>query len=485
MTTNARHRYSAPLRVRSQLRERRPISVRRHTGRLATRFVVLLAGDLCALLGYQALSVGLADVSLAGRFLWAQNLGVFAVFLIGALFVTGSYSRHRGLNESIRLAASAAIASLVVLAELWIPDGKPSALLFAASTGILTLSILFCERRLTEWFLQRFWPRQRGTAPALLIATGTPLDHAIERAIMAPGGDYRIASTISAHPSELGVLSRMWDDILEQITTFDIEAVVLCGSLPSSHMQRLMDITLESGAQLLYPARAVDIPDVRPSLVWHSDQPFFELGAPVLKATALITKRIVDIVGASVTLLLTAPLLVVIAIAVRFDSPGAILFVQPRAGLGGKRFSMLKFRTMREGADLEKPTLSHLNHTGDPRLFKIPDDPRITPLGRFLRRWSLDELPQIFNVFIGDMSLVGPRPFFESDFLHYEDHHFRRLDAKPGISGLWQVSGGSDVLNFEDVIYLDRQYIEQWSFWLDVSIMFRTIPAIFRRSELY
>ena len=119
------------------------------------------------------------------------------------------------------------------------------------------------------------------------------------------------------------------------------------------------------------------------------------------------------------------------------------------------------------------------------RLFKIPGDPRVTRLGGFLRRLSLDELPQLLNVLIGEMSLVGPRPFFESDFAAYEDHHFRRLDAKPGITGLWQVSGRSEMLDFEDVIYLDRQYIEQWSFWLDISILLRTVPSVLRRRGAY
>jgi lipopolysaccharide/colanic/teichoic acid biosynthesis glycosyltransferase len=146
---------------------------------------------------------------------------------------------------------------------------------------------------------------------------------------------------------------------------------------------------------------------------------------------------------------------------------------------------MFKFRTMQDGADDEKADLAHLNRSGDVRLFKIADDPRVTRLGRHLRRWSIDELPQFWNVLIGDMSLVGPRPFFESDFDWYEDHHFRRLDAKPGITGLWQVSGRSELVNFEDVIYLDRQYIEQWSFWLDISILFRTIPAVLRRTGAY
>jgi lipopolysaccharide/colanic/teichoic acid biosynthesis glycosyltransferase len=187
----------------------------------------------------------------------------------------------------------------------------------------------------------------------------------------------------------------------------------------------------------------------------------------------------------AILLTLLAPVLVIIAIAVRLDSPGSPFFFQERAGLGGRRFRMIKFRTMRDGSDCEKQELAHLNHSGDNRLFKIREDPRTTRLGRFLRRWSLDELPQLANVLIGEMSLVGPRPFFEADFEEYEDHHFRRLDAKPGITGLWQVSGRSEMLDFEDVIYLDRQYIEQWSFWLDTSILFRTIPAVLRRTGAF
>jgi lipopolysaccharide/colanic/teichoic acid biosynthesis glycosyltransferase len=146
---------------------------------------------------------------------------------------------------------------------------------------------------------------------------------------------------------------------------------------------------------------------------------------------------------------------------------------------------MLKFRTMRKGADAEKPALGHLNHTGDSRLFKIPDDPRVTRVGRILRRWSLDELPQLWNVLRGDMSLVGPRPFFESDLEDYQVHHFRRLAAKPGLTGLWQVSGRSNVVDFEEVVRLDRQYIEQWSIWLDLSILLRTLPAVLRRDGAY
>jgi lipopolysaccharide/colanic/teichoic acid biosynthesis glycosyltransferase len=162
-----------------------------------------------------------------------------------------------------------------------------------------------------------------------------------------------------------------------------------------------------------------------------------------------------------------------------------VFFTQERIGLGGKRFRMIKFRTMRLGADDEKARLYHLNPTGDRRAFKIPDDPRISRVGRALRRWSLDELPQFINVILGHMSLVGPRPVPEDDFVDYEDHHFRRLGAKPGITGLWQVSGRSAVADFEERVRMDTEYIDHWSLWLDFKILVMTLPAVLQRTGAY
>ena len=142
---------------------------------------------------------------------------------------------------------------------------------------------------------------------------------------------------------------------------------------------------------------------------------------------------------------------------------------------------MLKLRTMIDGAEEMKPLVAHLNHSGDPRLFKIPNDPRVSRVGKWMRRWSLDELPQLFNVLRGEMSLVGPRPFPESDFTEYQIHHFKRLGAKPGITGLWQVSGRSDIVDFEEVVNLDIRYVRDWSLLLDLKILLMTIPAVIRR----
>jgi exopolysaccharide biosynthesis polyprenyl glycosylphosphotransferase len=401
-----------------------------------------------------------------------------------AIFATGGHSRHRALNLPIRLFVAVGGAVLLMwaggIARGFLPD---LVLPMVATAGTVWLS-LYVVRQFSEWILRDVWPGQRGAGVAILV--GVPKQAGrYEQAVAAPGGDYRVAGYVSTHPEGTGEFLGTIDSLPAVIDDHDAEAVVVCADLPASRINDLIEACLHSGCQVLFPARAVRVYGLRPTLVWHHDQPFFELGSPVLKARALISKRIVDVVVGGTLLLLLSPILVVIALAIRLDSPGSPFFFQDRAGLGGRRFRMFKFRTMREGADAEKQEVAHLNQSGDTRLFKIRDDPRTTRLGRVLRRWSLDELPQLLNVVAGEMSLIGPRPFFESDFQEYEDHHFRRLDAKPGITGLWQVSGRSEVVDFEDVIFLDRQYIEQWSFWLDVSILFRTIPAILRRTGAF
>ncbi|HEY3113520.1 MAG TPA: exopolysaccharide biosynthesis polyprenyl glycosylphosphotransferase [Gemmatimonadaceae bacterium] len=480
------------LHRRAVLRERRPQTIRRHTGRVATRFAVLLIGDIIAIFISRAIAIWLAAETVDGSIAYSETPLVqggtrflfLALLILTAVFATGGHSRHRALNLPLRLFVGVGGAVLIMWAG-GIARGFLSELVLpmVATTGTVWLS-LYLVRQVSEWILRDIWPGQRGAGVAILV--GAP-QHAsrYEHAIGAPGGDYRVAGYVAkdgdAGPNFLGTV----DELSSVIDRHDAEAVVVCDDLPAARINDLIEESLHAGCQVLFPARAVRVYGLRPILVWHHDQPFFELGSPVLKARALISKRIVDVVVSLILLAILSPLLLAIIVAIRLDSPGSPFFFQQRAGLGGRRFRMFKFRTMRVGADTEKQQLAHLNHTGDTRLFKIRDDPRTTRLGRMLRRWSLDELPQLVNVLLGDMSLIGPRPFFESDFQEYEDHHFRRLDAKPGITGLWQVSGRSELVDFEDVIFLDRQYIEQWSFWLDVSILFRTIPAVLRRTGAF
>jgi exopolysaccharide biosynthesis polyprenyl glycosylphosphotransferase len=191
----------------------------------------------------------------------------------------------------------------------------------------------------------------------------------------------------------------------------------------------------------------------------------------------LIAKRLLDIVGSGLLLVLFSPVLLATVLLIKVTSPGPVFFVQERLGQNKRLFRIYKFRTMVQGADQMQKELEHLNEVDGPA-FKIRDDPRITPVGKFLRKTSIDELPQLFNVLKGDISLVGPRPLPVRDYRNFhEDWHRRRFSVKPGITCLWQVGGRSD-LDFDQWMKLDMFYIDHWSFWLDLKILLRTVPAV-------
>lgn len=197
------------------------------------------------------------------------------------------------------------------------------------------------------------------------------------------------------------------------------------------------------------------------------------------RSSALV-KRTFDIVTSVTALLLLSPLIAAIAVAIKVDSRGPILFRQARVGREGQRFGMFKFRSMVAGADQAKPDFAHLNE-GALGLFKIPNDPRVTRVGRFLRRWQLDELPQLFNVLRGEMSMVGPRPLIPEEDQMIEGWYRRRLDVPPGITGHWQILGSGSVIPLSEMVKLDYLYVATWSLWGDVRLLLRTVPFMLRR----
>ena len=193
--------------------------------------------------------------------------------------------------------------------------------------------------------------------------------------------------------------------------------------------------------------------------------------------TKYLVKRLMDIAGGIVGLLITAILTVFIAPAILMDSPGPVFFSQIRVGKNGRRFRIYKFRSMYRDAEERKKELEAQNEMSGP-MFKIGNDPRITRVGAFLRRTSLDEFPQFFNVLRGDMSLVGTRPPTEEEFEQYDEYYRRRISMKPGLTGLWQVSGRSEIEKFDDVVKMDLKYIDNWSLQLDVKILLQTVQAV-------
>jgi exopolysaccharide biosynthesis polyprenyl glycosylphosphotransferase len=214
-------------------------------------------------------------------------------------------------------------------------------------------------------------------------------------------------------------------------------------------------------------------------------------GTPILTISSgppddwqLLVKRILDIVGSAVSLLLLTPLFIAVAVLIKLDSPGPVFYTQVRVGLNKRRFTLLKFRTMTDGAEHAQALLEHLNEADGP-VFKMKDDPRITRIGKYLRGYSIDELPQLFNVLRGDMSLVGPRPLPVRDIERINtESHKRRLSIKPGITCVWQANGRSNI-GFDEWVRMDLEYIDHWSLWLDLKILLQTIPAVFKRAGAY
>jgi lipopolysaccharide/colanic/teichoic acid biosynthesis glycosyltransferase len=206
--------------------------------------------------------------------------------------------------------------------------------------------------------------------------------------------------------------------------------------------------------------------------------PLFELKPPVFEGVDFAIKRTFDLIGATLLLVLLSPILLLVSLLIKVTSRGPVLYRSVRPGIGGKPFDCVKFRTMVEGADDLQDELEPSNEL-DGAIFKIKTDPRVTAVGRFLRRWSLDELPQLLNVLRGEMSLVGPRPLPQRDYARLEDWHRKRYLVLPGMTGLWQVSGRSE-LDFDELVRLDFLYLEHWSVFLDLSILLKTVPAVIR-----
>lgn len=222
------------------------------------------------------------------------------------------------------------------------------------------------------------------------------------------------------------------------------------------------------------------VPKTTERMAYLEHFPMLVVQQPEPKLRYLMLKRGMDIVGGIVGCGIAAVLFIIVGAAIKLESPGPVIFAQNRMGKNGRIFKMYKFRSMYQDAEARKAELMKQNEMSG-LMFKIKDDPRITKVGRFIRKTSLDEFPQFFNVLHGDMSLVGTRPPTVNEFKEYSNYHKRRLSMKPGITGMWQVSGRSDIKDFEDVVKLDCEYIDNWSIWLDVKILFKTVGKVLKR----
>jgi exopolysaccharide biosynthesis polyprenyl glycosylphosphotransferase len=257
------------------------------------------------------------------------------------------------------------------------------------------------------------------------------------------------------------------------------EVVIADPDFPQQQAVELVDQCHQRGVRVRIAPSTMEILVHRAEFVPGQSVPLFELRPPVFEGVDFLLKRTFDVVGAVLLLFFLSPFFLAIAVAIKLSSRGSVFYPSLRPGIGGRSFACWKLRTMYRDADQRQADLESINEASG-ALFKIKDDPRMTPVGRMLRRFSLDELPQLWNVVRGEMSLVGPRPLPLRDYERLEDWHKKRYLVLPGITGLWQISGRSE-LDFDDLVRLDFLYLERWSVFLDLSILVKTVPAVFSR----
>jgi exopolysaccharide biosynthesis polyprenyl glycosylphosphotransferase len=419
--------------------------------------------------------VGAAQVRiLSGWGFRGFTLPLFAVVFTLFAFSEGVY---RNATDPLPKETITAIARSGLFATLLIFLAEWGTARFGAVVASFVISVgsLVVYRKI----LQFGWAkrRQRESKRTLLVGAG-PVAHAIARTLRNDPSQQEVvcgfvADDLAFSPDALGQVADL--DWLARSEFID-EVILALPGQPAKTRE-----AAEVAVRNHLDVRAV--PDLPPgpwpyaAVDYIGDVPILTLHREPIPTAALWLKRIVDIGGAAVGLAIAAPVIAIVAVLIRLDSPGPIFYSAERAGIKGRRFRCYKFRSMVANAEHLKPELRARNQRQGP-IFKITDDPRITRVGRFIRRYSLDELPQLWNVLRGDMSLVGPRPHPVDEVNHYELHHYRRLDVKPGITGLWQITARHSP-SFDLNMHLDLTYIENWSLQLDLQILLSTIRVLF------
>ncbi len=413
--------------------------------------------------------------------------------LLMAYKIEGLYDQRRGASwlDSVYTIFSGTVVGIAALI-VWFFSSRPLAvsrlmLVYAAVIIIVLLSV----SRLVESSL-RYALHRRGIATDRLLIVGAgELGRAIMRSVVAqPELGYQIVGFVDDSPEVAGTAIGRYEwlgpvaKVGHLLRDAQVDDVIV--TLPWYSRDLIMHV-LQTCEALGVRARIVpDMFQLRLNQV-HLDSingiPLIGVRETNIRGWNRAVKRALDVALAALSLVVASPLMALVALAIKLDSPGPILLRQTRVGLNGKLFTVYKFRSMRVGADKELSRLQAHNEAQGP-IFKMRNDPRRTRVGRFIRKTSLDELPQFLNVLKGDMSLVGPRPPIPTEVEKYDDWHRRRLEVSPGITGLWQVSGRSQ-LTFDEMVMLDLYYAENWSLALDLKILLRTIPTVLLGTGAY
>lgn len=446
---------------------------------------------VAAVVGYTVRFGSAPAITGQSDFWLAALLPVVWVFV---MLVARSYEKRflwLGAEEFRRIFFASALLLAIVGTVSWAFD-----LEFARGFVILALP-LNTVLTLVQRYAHRKWVhRQRGrgrfSQTMLLVGHRGGVAALSEEIAREPFHGYRIAGcclqdgAVGAEPLFRGMpVLGGFDDVLSVVRAHDIQtvAVLPCPELEGPRLRVLAWNLEETPAELFLAPALTEIAGPRVRIRPLCGLPLVHLERPELRGVRRLVKGLVDRVAAAAVIALLLPLLASVALAITCTSPGPVLFRQQRVGRDGRAFTMLKFRTMRTDAEAALDALAARSQ-GNGVLFKMREDPRVTRVGRTLRRYSLDELPQLYNVLKGEMSLVGPRPPLPAEVEQYGSDMLRRFLVKPGLTGLWQISGRSN-LSWEDSVRADVRYVETWSLTLDVMILWKTIGAVVRGSGAY
>ncbi|WP_310795963.1 sugar transferase [Herbiconiux daphne] len=465
---------------------------------LVTDFLILawvIFGVQIAWFGVDAATVAVRDAPM----LALNYTAISVILLVGWMVVLGVYGT-RGYRvvgtgaQEYRLIIDGAMrlfGVVAIVAFLFQVSFARGYILIALPLGLAVL--IFSRWMWRQWLATR---RSRGeyTSRVLLVGSRSSVAHIAHELGRQPQAGYLVVG--ACVPSSVSgdtvagtdiPLFGNFDMVQQAMMAYGADTVVITSAdeLPPERVRQL-SWGLEPGRQHLVVAPSlVDIGGPRVHTRPVAGLPLIHIETPRYEGGTRFMKRSFDVLASGLGIAVISPFLLVIAITVRLSSAGPVLFRQERIGLKGERFEMLKFRSMVIDAEQRLIDLQLEQHDrGNAVMFKMRDDPRITPVGRFLRRYSLDELPQLFNVFAGSMSLVGPRPPLPREVEQYEKHVHRRFLVKPGITGLWQVSGRSN-LSWDDTVRLDLYYVENWSLTSDLVILFKTARAVLGRDGAY
>jgi exopolysaccharide biosynthesis polyprenyl glycosylphosphotransferase len=455
------------------------------------RLVVSMARRLLRILSLHLLDAVLVMgvvLSLAG--FWSSEEvreltpALVAVFLL-SLNAVSAYDSGDARRDRRRLLLGSVLAVLIVACVTFFPPHVGLSLSHLLQIAAGCFLALAAGRTLADQLVRQAYVHGIGLRRAVVVGNLAEVGEAIQQLRDERNIDQYIvghlAPELEPDPAALGVLS----DLTRLLDELDVQEVVLATSLTPQMVRWVAECCFERGT-LLYVFPSVLAPvDCRVEPQQVGGCALLYLSPARLEIPALLVKRIFDLIVAFIALIVAAPVMFAIAVAIKLDSPGPVFFRQERVGLGGRRFTIWKFRSMCIDSERQKAALTAQNAYGDSRLFKLRRDPRVTRVGRILRRTSMDELPQLFNVLLSDMSLVGPRPPLPSEVDQYEPHHFERLTVVPGITGPWQVGGRNLVTDFEKVVRMERAYIQSWSLLLDAKILFRTIKVVVRGEGAY